>query len=85
MKAISHLDMFYDTRSAVHVTDSNPTNNPHTELREVPRSAEIVFEDGPNRIINAEDFEAPNGKGFETARFLIGRALLDPDARVVPT
>jgi len=83
--AVSQIDMYYDTRQAVHVNNSDPTNNPYTELREVPLSAEIRFEDGPNRTIDAENFTAPNGKEFETARFLIGRAILDPDAVVVPT
>jgi hypothetical protein len=82
---VSHLDMFYNTRGAVHVTDSDPSNNPNTSLTRVPKAAEIRFADNPDQFIDAEEFEAPNGKGFETARFLIGRAMLDPDATVVPT
>ena len=84
MSVVSHLDMFYDTRRAVHVSDSDPVNNPNTELQIVPESAEIVFSGGPNRKIDANDFEAPNGRGYETATFLISRAMLDPDATVVP-
>lgn len=82
---VSHLQMFYETRLSVHVTDSDPTNNPNTELNSVPKAAEIRYQDSPNRHIDCEQYEAPNGKGFETARFLIGRAMLDPDATVVPT
>lgn len=82
---VSHLDMFYDTRQAVHVENSSPVNNPNTELKTVPTAAEIHFADGPDRSIDCGEFEAPNGKGFETARFLISRAMLDPDATVVPT
>lgn len=81
---VSHLDMFYETRFSLHVGDSNPSSNPNTELTSTPKAAEIRYVDGPNRTIDAEDFEAPNGKGFETARFLIGRAMHDPDATVVP-
>jgi len=81
---VSHLDMFYDTRFSIPVNDSNPSNNPNTELTEVPDKAEIVFPDSPSRIIDVEEFEAPNGKGFETAKYLIGRSMLDPDAIVVP-
>jgi hypothetical protein len=76
--------MFYDTRMAVHVSDSNPVNTPNTELNSPPLAAEIVYEDSPDRTIDAETFDAPNGKGFETARFLLNRALLDPDATVIP-
>lgn len=81
---VSHLDMFYDTRSSVHIDNSDPANNPNTDLKEVPKAAEIHYEDHPDRTIDATEYEAPKGKGFETARFLIGRAMLDPDAMVVP-
>lgn len=81
---VSHLSMFWDTRQSVHITDSDPCNSPNTELKQTPTKAEIRYEDNPNRTIDCEDFEAPNGKGFETARLLIGRAMLDPDATVVP-
>jgi len=76
--------MFYNTRGSVAISDSNPANSPNTDLNSVPKSAEIRYEDGPNRTIDSEEFEAPNGRGFRTARFLIGRAMLDPDATVVP-
>lgn len=81
---VSHLDMFYDTRQAVHITDSNPTNSPNTDLSSVPKAATIRYKDGPNRDVDGEEFEAPNDKGFETARWLISRAILDPDATVIP-
>lgn len=81
---VSHLDLFYETRHSIHITDSDPCNSPNTELKQVPKAAEIRYEDSPNREIDCEEFEAPNGKGFETARFFISRAMLDPDATVVP-
>lgn len=84
MTAVSHLDMFYDTRLSMAITDSSPANNPYTELSEVPQAAEIRYEDQPDHTINCEEFEVPNEKGFETARFLISRAMYDPDAVVVP-
>jgi hypothetical protein len=84
MGLFSHLSMFYETRSSVHINNSDPSNNPNTELKEVPVSAEIRYDGFPNRFIDSQSFEAPEGKGFETARFLIGRAMLDPDATVVP-
>jgi hypothetical protein len=80
---VSKLDMFYETRQSVHVGDSNPSNSSNTELTSVPKAAEIRYEDHPNRLIDATQFEAPKDKGFETARFLIGRAMLDPDAIVI--
>jgi len=79
-----HLQMFYESRQSVHVGNSDPCNNPNTELTSVPKSAEIKFGDSASHLIDAEQFEAPNGKGFETARFLISRAMLDPDATVIP-
>lgn len=82
---VSHLDMFYDTRGSVHVANSDPSNNPNTDLKQTPKAVEIHYADHPDRLIDATEFEAPNGKGFETARFIIGRAMLDPDATVVPT
>lgn len=81
---VSHLDMFYDTRKSIAISNSDPANNPNTDLSSVPEAAEIRYKDGPNRSLDGSNFEAPNGKGFETVRFLIGRAMLDPDATVVP-
>lgn len=81
---VSHLQMFYETRQAVHVNDSDPANNPNTDLNRVPEAAEIRYDGFPNRFIDSDQFEAPDGKDFETARFLIGRAMLDPDATVIP-
>lgn len=81
---VTHLDMFYDTRNSIHITNSNPANNPNTGLNTVPKAAEIKYEDHDDRFIDAEEFDAPDGKGFETARWLLGRAMLDPDATVVP-
>ena len=80
---VSHLDMFYDTRQSLHVSRSSPANNPNTELPTVPEEVEIRFESGVTREINCNTFESPEGKGFRIARFLIGRAMLDPDATVV--
>lgn len=84
MTVLSHIEMFYETRNSVHVNNSDPSNNPNTELKEVPVAAEIRYKGFPNRFIDGTEYEAPNGKGFETARFLIGRSMLDPDATVVP-
>jgi hypothetical protein len=81
---VSHLSMFYDTRQSVHINNSNPANNPNTELHDVPDHAIISFAGGMEREIDSLNFEAPNGKGYETAKFLIGRAMLDPDATVMP-
>jgi len=85
MTAISHLDMFYETRGSTYVSASDPSSSPNTELNSTPTAAEIRFADGPNRFIDAEEFEAPDGNGFEVARFLIQRAMMDADAVVVPT
>lgn len=81
---ISHLEMFYESRFAVHVADTDPSNNPNTTLTQVPTTAEIRYRDSPNRVINSKSYDAPNGKGYETAQFFIGRAMMDPDATVVP-
>ena len=83
MSEISHLSMFYETRRAIHVQDSDPTKSPHTELNSVPTKAEIRYEEHENRVVDCEEFEAPNGKGYETAQFLISRAMIAPDAVVV--
>jgi len=80
---VSHLDMFYETRASVHVSNTNPSNNPNSELNFVPEIAKICFKDGENRVIDSHSLEAPNGKGYETAQFLIQRAMLDPDAVVI--
>lgn len=82
--SVSHLDIFYDTRQAVHIQDSDPSTSPNTDLTSTPTAAEIHYADSEDRFIDGDQFEAPNGKGFETAQFLIGRAMLDPDATVVP-
>ena len=84
MSEISHVDMFYESRRAVHVGDSDPAKSPHTELSSVPTKAEIRYADHENRVIDCKEFEAPNGKGYETAKLLLGRAMLDPCATVVP-
>lgn len=81
---VSHLDMFYDTRQAVHINNSDPANSPNTTLNRVPTAAKIRYAESPNRHIDGEEFEAPNGKGYKTARWLISRAMLDPDAVVTP-
>jgi len=82
MSEISHTQMFWETRRAIHVKDSDPTKSPHTELNSVPTKAEIRYADHENRVIDSEEFEAPDGKGYETAQLLISRAMLDPDAVV---
>jgi hypothetical protein len=81
---VSHLSMFYDTRQSVFIDNSDPSNNPNTDLKSVPKVADIRYADHPDRHIDSTEFEAPNGKGYETAQFLIGRAMLDPDATVQP-
>jgi hypothetical protein len=83
MPTVSHLDMFYNTRFSVGIDPTDPSMNPNAKMNRVPKPAEIRYEDGPNRVIDPESFEAPNEKGYETAMFLIGRAMADPDATVV--
>lgn len=84
MAVVSHLDMFYDTRLSVHVSETDPSANPNSTENSVPEAATIHYKDGEDQVVDPEEIEAPNGKDFETARFLIGRALLDPDATVEP-
>lgn len=81
---VTHLTMFYESRFSTHVRATNPANNPNTELTEVPTKAEIRYKDENNRVVDSNEFDAPNGKGYETAQFFISRAMLDPDAVVVP-
>jgi hypothetical protein len=81
---VSHLQMFYETRQSVFVSDSNPSNSPNTELNRIPTAATIRYEDYPDRSLDAEEYSSPDGKGYEIAKLLIGRAMLDPDAVVVP-
>lgn len=84
--SISHLDMFYETRFSLHVSDSHPSSSPNTELTETPESAEIRYNNGVVREVNPDTFAAPDGsRGYEAAKFFIGRAMLDPDATVIPT
>ena len=82
--SVSHLSLFYETRQSVQVDDTNPGNNPHTDLRRPPEVAKITFDNHPDRLIDSEQFDAPDGKGYEVAQFLIQRAMLDPDATVIP-
>lgn len=84
MGGISHVGMFYETRFSVPVSDSDPANNPNTDLNRVPEAAEIHVEDGEDREVQPEDFELPNTDGYEMAQFFIGRAMLDPTVTVVP-
>jgi hypothetical protein len=84
MSDVTHLSLFYETRSSVFVQNSAPSNSPNTELTESPEAAEIDYQDGPTREIDSAEFEAPEGKGYETAQFIIERAMLDPDAFVRP-
>lgn len=83
--SVNHLVMFYETRQSVFMDDSDPVNNPNTELNDVPEKADICFEDHDDRHVDSKKLKAPNGKGYKTAQFLIGRAMLDPDATVIPT
>jgi hypothetical protein len=76
--------MFWDSRWAVQFTNSDPSASPNTDLSYTPESATIHYETGVTREIDCNEFEAPNGKGYETAKLLIGRAMLDPEATVVP-
>lgn len=77
--SFTHLNLFYDSRANVFIQNSSPANNPNTDLSEVPRHAEIHFEHGPTREVSESTFDDP-----EISEFLLGRALLDPDATVVP-
>lgn len=85
MPAVTHKELFYKTRASMFVQNSDPANSANTELTKSPEAAEIVYKDGPTRQIDSTEFEAPDGKGYETAQFLIERAMLDPDAIVRPT
>jgi hypothetical protein len=78
--------MFYETRNpeAVHITNSDAANNPNTDLNTTPDAAEIHYESGVVKEVPTEHPEAPAGKGYEASQFLISRAMLDPDATVVP-
>lgn len=82
---VSHIDLFYETRGSVHISRSDATNNPYTELKSVPEACEIRYDDGTVREVNCNKFDAPDGDGYKIARFLIERAMLDPDATVIPT
>lgn len=86
MTVVGHLDMFYETRAeeAIHVSDSDPCNSPNTELTSVPESAEIRYDGYPDRELDATSFENLTGEGYKLAQFLIERAMLDPDATVIP-
>ena len=81
---VSHLSMFYDTRASVHIDNTNPANNPNTELNDTPDKAVVRYEDGTEQHVDAAEYAERVDRGFEIARFLVGRAMLDPDARVVP-
>jgi hypothetical protein len=76
--------MFYDTRQSIAISDSDPANNPNTRLTETPQRAEVEYPDQPPRLIEADRYDVDGVDGFKVARFLISRALLDPDATVVP-
>lgn len=84
MSGITHLGMFYDTRQSVAVTNTDPANNPNTALTKTPKRAEVQYPDQEPRLIEAEKYEADGVDGFKVARFLISRAMLDPDATVTP-
>lgn len=84
MSGVSHLSMFYDSRWAVQFTNSDASASPNTDLSYTPEAATIRYESGVTRELDCNQFEAPKGKGYETAKFLISRAMLDPEATVIP-
>ena len=81
---VSHLSMFYDTRQSVYVENTNPCNNPNTELNSVPEKAEIKYPDQSARVIGSDSFNVNDADGYKVAKFLISRAMYDPDAVVIP-
>lgn len=82
--SVSHLSLFYDTRSNVHIKNTDPSNSSKTALNETPEVALVRYEDGTERFVDSLKYKAPNGKGYETEQFLLERAMLDPDATVIP-
>lgn len=80
-----HKVQFYESRSTVQHRNSDPCRSPHTELRSVPEAAVVRYENGVTQEIHPDllpdDFE----KSYDAAQFFIGRAMIDPDAVVVPT
>ena len=74
----SHLDLFYESRSSVGVTNSDVRLNPNTELNNIPNEAEIDF-GVQTRQVTKDQFEKR-----AVRRFLIKRAMLDSDATVFP-
>jgi hypothetical protein len=80
----THLNLWFDSRASPYIKNSSPVNNPNTDLSEVPREAKIHFEHGSTRELSVSKFESLDCGGDKVRRFLIERALLDPDATVVP-
>jgi hypothetical protein len=83
-QGFTHLDLWYQTRTAPHIDNTSAANNPNTDLSAVPTAATISFTDGPRREVSPEQFEERCAKPNVVADFLIQRAMLDPDATVKP-
>lgn len=81
----THLDLWYQTRTAPHIEDTSAANNPNTDLAQVPQEATIIFADGPDRDISPSAFEGRCAEPQKVSDFLIQRAMLDPDATVIPS
>lgn len=76
--------MWYETKSTVHIDTTSPANNPNTELKTVPETARIKYDDGTVRKVDSLSYRAPENNGYKTAQFLISRAMFDPNAVVLP-
>jgi hypothetical protein len=84
MAEVSHLSMWYDTRSTVHIDTTSPSNNPNTELKETPEVARIEYDDGTVKSVDSLVYFSPGEvDGYKVAQFLIGRAMFDPGATVI--
>lgn len=78
MPVISATDLFYESRQSTSVSRTNPANNKHNNLSTVPQAACISFGNGTQREVS------PDNQGKDVSRFLISRAMIDPDATVEP-
>jgi hypothetical protein len=74
--------MFYDTRNG-YIENSDPSNSPNTDLREIPEKVEIDFGDVQQEV-DCEEWDSRTSRGWRAGQFVIGRAMLDPDATVKP-
>jgi hypothetical protein len=80
-----HLVQFYESRATVQHRNSDPCKSPHTELTSVPESATIRYRDQENQAMSPDTITDSFERNYEASRFFIERAMLDPDAVVVPT